>query len=167
MTTSNSPNYVYFWRPQDKNGVLSQWYQCTFVKDNIEFNCAEQFMMWNKAMLFEDEYHAKAILAANNPRTMLKLGRKVKGFNEKVWRRHRCNIVYEGNKRKFEQNPELLKQLMSKPNPMFVEASPYDRIWGIGFAKKKALANKTAWGKNLLGKTLTLLYHEFLNAQIS
>lgn len=35
-----------------------------------------------------------------------------------------------------------------------VEASPDDRIWGIGFEAVKADANRDQWGENLLGLAL-------------
>ena len=35
-----------------------------------------------------------------------------------------------------------------------MKASPYDRIWGIGFSAGKAGANRDDWGNNLLGKAL-------------
>ena len=35
-----------------------------------------------------------------------------------------------------------------------MKASPYDRIWGIGFPAANAGVNTDNWGENLLGKAL-------------
>ena len=58
---------------------------------------------------------------------------------------------------KFLQNEDLQKELLLEEfnGIHFVEASPYDRIWGIGFSVESAmLVDKKLWGQNLLGKSL-------------
>lgn len=45
----------------------------------------------------------------------------------------------------------------------FVEASPFDRIWGIGFGEENAPDDETLWeGMNLLGKVLTEIRDEYV-----
>jgi ribA/ribD-fused uncharacterized protein len=44
----------------------------------------------------------------------------------------------------------------------FVEASPYDHYWGIGFSAETADANRDNWGLNRLGVLLKGL-HMFVN----
>lgn len=34
------------------------------------------------------------------------------------------------------------------------QASPKDRIWGVGYDAEHAEANRADWGENLLGKAL-------------
>jgi ribA/ribD-fused uncharacterized protein len=143
---------------------FSQWYPCRFVDDGVEYTCAEQYMMRGKALLFGDTDVAADVLAAAHPREHKALGRKVKNFDDHVWKRERVRIVTAGNRAKFTQNPELLEQLLATKGTTLVEASPYDRIWGIGLDAKDPRASDPAqWkGQNLLGKILTELRDELL-----
>lgn len=113
-------------------------------------------MMYKKAMLFGDREIACEILEATHPREHKELGRKVRGFNEQVWNENRLQIMVDGCKAKFSQNPEMLVQLIETGNRQLVEASPYDRIWGIGMKDNDPRAtDPTQWqGLNLLGVAL-------------
>ena len=143
---------------------FSQWFRCTFTVGANTFNCAEQYMMHGKALLFGDAETAVKILAADHPRQHKALGRKVKPFDDAVWKRERVQIVRTGNHAKFTQNPALLEQLLATAGTTLVEASPYDKIWGIGLAATDPRAQDPAqWrGQNLLGKILTELRDELL-----
>lgn len=146
---------------------FSQWHRSAFVVEGIAFNCAEQFMMHGKATLFGDAEIAAQTLAATHPREHKALGRKVRGFDDAVWKRERERIVLAGNRAKFTQNAELRAALLATRGTELVEASPYDRIWGIGLAATDPLArDRSAWrGQNLLGKILTALREE-LSGQV-
>jgi len=145
---------------------FSQWFRCSFTVDGHVFNCAEQYMMYGKARLFEDADTAAQILAADHPRQHKALGRKVKPFDTGVWLRERAAIVKAGNRAKFTQNPELRELLLATAGTTLVEASPYDKIWGIGLAASDPRAQDPAqWkGQNLLGKLLTELRDELAAA---
>ena len=153
--------YVYFHKPNDANGFLSQWYPCKITEGNIVFSSAEQYMMYHKAKLFGDLQSAMLIKQENNPAKIKVLGRNVKGFEEKIWNSKKEDIVLQGNLLKFKQNEKILEQFMKYgTNSIFIEASPYDSIWGIGFSAKDAPDKKKLWGQNLLGKILTKLRSE-------
>ena len=143
---------------------FSQWYRCTFTASELSFNCAEQYMMHGKAVLFGDADVAAEILRTAHPKQQKALGRKVKNFDDRVWKRERENIVLAGSRLKYTQNPALLEQLLATKGTELVEASPYDRIWGIGLSAKDPRAQDPAtWkGQNLLGKILTKLRDELL-----
>lgn len=143
--------YVLFW-----NGIYSNWYPCTFVYKGITFNCSEQAMMWEKAMTFGDEHHAKVILSTDDPQVQKKAGRLIENYDNEKWEEVRYQLVVDILVQKFEQNEVLLDELISTGNKILVEASPYDVIWGIGLGEQdpKAL-NESAWrGQNLLGKAV-------------
>jgi conserved hypothetical protein, ribA/ribD-fused len=123
--------FTCFWRTKSP---FSQWHSAKFIVDGIKYNCAEQYMMHQKAMLFNDAETAQEILNVSEPSKQKALGRKVKNFNSKIWDQHCKQIVYEGNKAKFTQNPILLKALIDTKDTTLVEASPYDTIWGVGLA---------------------------------
>jgi len=154
--------YLYFWghRPARDGGVgpgcLSQWWPVVFSEDGHTFASAEHYMMAHKAWLFGDAEAAERILAAGHPGEAKKLGRAVRGFDEQVWNDHRFDIVVRGNITKFGQNPELRRFLLATADRVLVEASPYDRIWGIGLtAGDERAASPSTWqGLNLLGFAL-------------
>ena len=151
--------YTFFFT---EKSPFSQWYRSAFTVDGVTFNCAEQFMMFGKAKLFADAGVGQEILAATHPKEHTALGRKVKQFDAAVWERERMTIVKAGNRAKFTQAPALLEQLLVTKGTTLVEASPYDRIWGIGLAASDPRANDPAqWkGENLLGIVLTELRDE-------
>ena len=130
----------------------------------IEFTSAEQYMMYCKAMLFTDFEAAKKILAEHNPRRVKELGRQVRRFNDDTWYVFRWRFVYAGNKYKFTQCEDLKEKLFSTQRTTLVEASPYDKIWGIGLKEgdPKTKQRSTWEGKNLLGEILTELRIELM-----
>ena len=151
--------FTFFWRSESP---FSQWHRSSFTVDGITFTHAEQYMMHAKAMLFGDSEVAEQILATNSPRKQKSLGRKVRGFDQDIWERERENIVRVANRAKFTQNPGLKKKLMATGDTELVEASPVDRIWGVGLtADDPRIQDRKSWrGLNLLGKILTELRDE-------
>ncbi len=150
----------------ESNSPFSNWYIASFTIDDITFNCTEQHMMYGKAMLFGDKETAADILKEKVPREQKKLGRLVKNFNKKIWEENCKQIVYEGNKGKFTQNPKLLKRLMDTSGTTLVEASPFDNIWGIKLSADDPRSNhRSTWqGTNWLGEVLTKLRDDLENA---
>jgi ribA/ribD-fused uncharacterized protein len=136
--------------------VFSNWHRCQFEYHGVAFSCVEQFMMFSKAKLFNDEQSAKNILATVDPMTQNMLGRKVVGFNLEEWEKRRESVVFVGCREKFAQNPGLRSILLATAPTELVEASPYDLIWGIGLGERDSrTTDKRHWrGLNLLGITL-------------
>ena len=143
--------YVFFW-----NGVFSQWYPSKFVIEGVEYNCCEQYMMSQKALLFNDLEINKMIMYSKSPDEQKGFGRRVKGFDKDKWEAVCREIVFDANMAKFSQNPKMLEELMDTKDLEIVEASPYDKIWGIGLHETdpKAL-DKSQWqGTNWLGEAI-------------
>ena len=155
--TFNGIKYMFFW-----GGMFSNWYVSDdqFTIDGITYNCGEQYMMYQKAMTFNDKETAKKILDEIVPSEQKKLGRLVKKYNDSTWNRVRYNIVKIGLKEKFSCNKNLKEYLLKYRGYQIVEASPYDRIWGIGYYEQDAIKNIDNWGENLLGEILTELSQE-------
>lgn len=139
------------------SGVFSQWYKCKFVLDGVEWNTSEQFMMAEKAKLFNDRSTFELILKSTSPGEQKALGRQVQGFDKAKWDTVARDIVYRGNKAKFAQNPKLWEKLRKTAPKILVEASPVDRIWGIGRGlSDPCIADPEKWlGTNWLGEVLT------------
>jgi len=156
------PTYFLFWGHRASGGstvgqwCLSQWWPAAFTVEGTTYSTAEHFMMVAKARLFADASAARHILAAPDPAAAKKLGRAVRGFDEKVWASARYAIVVAGNTAKFSQHPALGSFLLSIREDVIVEASPVDAIWGIGLAQNSPDArNPERWrGRNLLGFAL-------------
>lgn len=155
-------DFLLFWgHTPAKDGSInascfSQWLPCAFTVDGVTYSSAEQYMMAGKALLFEDRQMFNQIIKTQDPKTVKALGRKVKNFEDCIWEKNRFNIVKRGNIAKFSQNPELGDFLLSTKNKVLVEASPYDRIWGIGMGKENEFSEiPVKWfGLNLLGFAL-------------
>ncbi|KAF2661153.1 DUF1768-domain-containing protein [Lophiostoma macrostomum CBS 122681] len=154
-TPTSTP--IYFWKPHEKNGYLGQWYTSPFSISGSTYRTAEMYMMVQKAALFGDSKIAAQMLKTQDPKTHKALGRKVRGFDEGVWESNRLRIVTEGTYHKFTtatNAAQLRTMLLATGDRELVEASPLDRIWGIGFAESNAGANREYWGLNLLGRAL-------------
>jgi len=157
-----APSFRFFWghRPPAGGGVgpgcLSQWWPVVFTVEGRRYTSAEHFMMERKARLFGDEEMAEKVLAAPDPGRAKSLGRRVRGYDDAGWERHRYDIVVAGNIAKFGQHGRLRAFLLGTGDDLLVEASPLDAIWGIGLAAADDRARQpAAWpGLNLLGFAL-------------
>ena len=158
-------DFIFFWKEGSaklehvSKGCLSQWQKCKFIVDGVSYNCAEQYMMAEKARIFGDEETRQRIMKEDSPDEIKQLGREVKGFDSDVWDQHKFDVVVKGNLAKFGQNETLLKFLLGTGSAILVEASPYDRVWGIGMKEdnKDATDAEKWFGINLLGFALMVV----------
>ncbi len=156
------PKFLFFWSHEPKipgqvgKECLSQWYPASFEVDGVAYPAAEHYMMAEKARLFGDLEACQQILQARHPKEAKNLGQSVRGFDEETWTFHRCEIVVRGNTAKFGQNPALRSFLLQTGERVLAEASPHDRIWGIGLSADNPRAvDPQQWqGLNLLGFAL-------------
>lgn len=127
-----------------KSGPFSQWTKSPFTLQGLNFNTCEQWMMYNKALMFDDLPIAGQILLAKNPMVQKNLGRKVKNFNDMKWMAVAYGLVVEGNMAKFTQNKFFLDELRKTVGKVIVEASVKDKRWGIGLAIDDPLIHNPA-----------------------
>ena len=143
---------LFFW-----NGPFSNWYPSKFKDEDgtLYFN-NEQYMMRQKAILFNDKENEYNIMNTTLPKEIKMYGRKVKNFDKEKWNQYARDIVTHGCYLKFSQNPKLKAILLSTNKKKIVEASQYDNIWGIGLNEKQARRlPEDKWpGKNWLGECL-------------
>jgi ribA/ribD-fused uncharacterized protein len=170
INEGNPVKYLFFWghKPNwygsiDKS-CLSQWYDSPFEVNGVIYPTAEHYMMSEKARLFNDHNILEAIQQSVHPGEAKKLGRKVQGFENKIWCQERENIVIQGNYAKFSQHPHLKQFLVQTKSRILVEASPYDQIWGIGLSVDDTRAeNPYDWkGLNLLGFALMAVREQLI-----
>ena len=154
--------YIFFWghkpRPDGRIGpsCFSQWWPSPFQVDGREYATAEHWMMAGKARMFGDEDAFEEVLRAKTPAEAKKIGRRVRNFDQQKWSESCNDLVMLGNLHKFASKPELGEFLLSTDERVLVEASPADRIWGIGLKMDHPDASRPQnWrGQNLLGFAL-------------
>lgn len=138
------------------SACLSQWYEAGFELEGIKYATAEHYMMAEKARLFGDDQALTLILASKTPREAKELGRKVVGFDNKVWKEHRIDVVVRGTVAKFSQNFGFAGWLVATAPKVIAEADMWDKIWGIGIEiTAPGARDPKQWkGKNLMGFAL-------------
>lgn len=155
---------IKFFGPHNiENGYLSNFFKCDIIYDRKKFCCSEQIFMFVKANFFNDMDIARKIVESKNmdPNFYKSLGRKVKNYDEDKWNKIRYEVMLDCLRAKFKV-PELRQRLLNTENKELVEASPYDKIWGIGLRADNPGSNdKSRWlGQNLLGKALMEIREE-------
>ena len=151
--------YLYFWghRPRKDDLIgkscLSQWFAAGFTHEGLHYPTAEHWMMRNKALTFNDQTIAAAILANPDPRAAKAFGKKIADYDYKTWYNVKHEVVKQGNILKFGQNPTLNDFLLATDAIILVEASPNDAMWGIGMSATDAeRVSPEDWkGTNWLG----------------
>jgi ribA/ribD-fused uncharacterized protein len=143
--------FIFFW-----GGIYSQWQPSEFVIDGVNYNCCEQYMMAKKALLFNDTFQYDRIMDSSDPSFQKSCGKLVKNFDKVIWENVCRDIVYDANYAKFTQNPEFGKELRGTSDIEIVEASPEDKIWGIGLHESDPRVwDKSKWlGTNWLGEAI-------------
>ena len=150
---------VCFFQEDNPHWCFSNWYPCRFIYAGVEYNSMEQYMMYMKAITFDDKVTAAKILNTMDVATIKALGRQVKNYNDSIWAGMRQIIVYEGLKAKFSQNSTLKGMLLNTGSSILAECAVKDKIWGIGLSMSDPNRfNITNWrGSNLLGYSLMLV----------
>jgi len=159
--------YIFFW-----GDFPSNWYPCHFIVEHdgkkLEFFNSEQYFMYEKAKTFGDEETAmKILLEGDNPKQAKTLGRMVKNYDDDIWNEKRYQVMVDANMYKYSQSEELKEMLLNEEfnGKSFVEASPIDKIFGVGLGENDPLIDdENNWrGQNLLGKVLNEVREKLLN----
>ena len=162
LITETNVDYLFFWGHQpSRDGsiiktCMSQWWPSEFTEKEIVYKTAEHYMMAQKALLFNDLEIFERIIQKDSPKDVKDLGRQIRNFDPEIWDNNKFQLVKQGNLLKFSQNEQLKQFLLQTKKKVLVEASPVDKIWGIGLTEEDPNArNPTAWkGENLLGFAL-------------
>lgn len=135
---------------------LSNFYACSFEFDGHVWSSSEQAFMARKAVEFGDDEMLQQIRQAKKPLEAKRLGRKVRGYDDERWCAARERHMFEVLLAKFSQHAESRAALLATGTTRIAEASPRDRVWGIGMgASNPDAQDPSKWkGRNLLGKTL-------------
>lgn len=151
------PTHVYFYSGRE---VFSNWHSTPAqFRDPITglvFDNTEQAFMQRKGSFFGDDAIAAEAAAETDPRAVKGLGRKVAGYDDKSWECVRLGYMTYVNLLKYQQNAHFADELLATGDRILVEASPYDKVWGVGLGEEDPLILDSAnWkGRNLLGEAL-------------
>jgi len=158
---------VLFWKDTDRNGYLSNWARSPFRLDGQQFNCAEQYIMWSKAVTMGDDATRQQIMATPDPQRQKALGKQVHPWKDALWKRRREPVMVAASRAKFTQNPALSERLVKTYPRRIAEASPSDLIYGIGLAPndERAQDPKNWKGDNMLGRVLEQIRQELLESE--
>ena len=150
---------ICFHNPDEKNGYLSNWFLSDFQLSEVNFSSMEQYMMYKKAVFFDDSSVAEKIMDTDDVAEIKQLGRQVSGYDDNTWNGVRQITVYEGLLGKFSQNKDLKKKLLATGDAFLAECAVNDRIWGIGLSMNDDHRfDKCKWkGQNLLGYALMMV----------
>lgn len=147
---------VFFHLPYEPAGFLSNWFLSDFVSDGIRYTSAEQYIMHQKCLLFEDYASAFSVMKTDRPEQQQKIARGAKNYNETVWNGMRQIVLTKALLAKFSQNPDLKKKLLATKDCYLVECARSDKIWacGIGLYDERKNHIDNWCGKNILGFSL-------------
>lgn len=164
--------YAYFYQ----DTPLSNWWTSPpILHDGHSFLSSEGVFMYEKAKGMGDEEYALMIHQADTDTSLTekerfskvkKLGKKCK-WDEAIYIEKREEWMYTALTAKFKVDKAFRDVLMAEEyrGLTFVEASPWDKIWGIKSRATQAILDngEAAWqGLNLLGKLLTRLRDEMI-----
>ena len=147
---------VFFHLPQEPYGFLSNWYLSQFDLDGVHYSSMEQYIMYQKCVLFGDQATAKKVLLTDVPSEQQKLGKLCSGYINGVWAGARQAIAMRGLLAKFSQNADLKEQLLNTSEAYLVECAHSDKIWACGIRLTESERfDATKWtGQNILGFAL-------------
>ncbi len=186
VDASEDDGIIFFFMPNAKNGEFCQWYPAKFAVSKadirsavenddgellpeyleyVNFGCAEQFMMYCKAVRFGDVDGPRKVLATDSPKEQKRLGKLTAGFTDESWDKVKSAVVELGNMAKFGQNTHLRGKLLATGDTLLCEAASNDRVWGIGFNAHRALPMRGFWGENRLGVALMAVRERLRHAE--
>ncbi|MEP4050887.1 MAG: NADAR family protein [Litorimonas sp.] len=162
MSSGTRQKFVYFWGHRGRadkqltKACFSQWWTSSFEVEGCRYATAEHWMMAEKARLFRAEDICAEILKSDDPGKAKALGRQVLNFDQEIWNQNKYEIAVQGNLHKFSQHKDLGEFLKNTGKRILVEASPVDKIWGVGLEQKDPMIEKPSnWkGQNMLGFAL-------------
>ena len=158
-------DFLFFWGHTNHSNTinktcLSQWYRNKqpIIENTIEYETCEHYMMVKKSLLMNssDEKTISKMLSTKTPKEVKEMGRLVNNFDSRKWDENKFEIIVNGNYIKFSQDEDLKEFLLSTNDKILVEASPYDKVWGISMRESdKGIRDPNNWkGENLLGYAL-------------
>ena len=146
-----------FYHENEAYGCFSNWYPAEFDYAGVHYVHSEQFMMYQKVAMFRRFDLGEQILNTTDPYKCKKIaGQHFPEFDPDIWEKTCRTVVKRGVKAKFQQNREILSELLNTGDAILAECSKKDDKWGIGIdITDPARFEIEKWrGKNYLGVIL-------------
>ena len=160
-------DFIGFYHEYDAYGCFSDWYPARFKYGRNTYASSEQYMMYQKMAIFHQWDSAAKIMNTSDPGACKKIAAQpFPQFNAKLWDKVSYQIVKQGVRAKFIQNPDIMNILLSTSDALLAECAPNDRKWGIGLSVNDpdCLDVKNWQGKNYLGRILMEVREELRTA---
>jgi len=140
------------------------------ANDGTIYNCAQQHFQIEKAKFFSDFDTLKQIAAHTSPVWQKRLGREIKGFNQKDWDRIRTTVMHDVIYQKFLSDTYLTHLLLGDltPQTIVAEASPrWEKFWGTARPLiSPYVFDVNQWdGQNMVGKCIMEVYAELFDVK--
>jgi ribA/ribD-fused uncharacterized protein len=136
-----SPNDIFFYETSKPYGWACNFFKANQYKNGFVYATNEHYYQSEKASKEELKVW---IASCPSPFHAMRAGRALrasKGETYKNWDEIKYQVMLDGCRAKFFQNPNLASQLLDTGNKIIHEASPVDMVWGV-------------LGQDLLGKVL-------------
>ena len=149
------PNTIAY---QSEHAPFSNFYPSPIVMGKYKFVCLEQAYQFLRAKTLNKLLAASKIYLSRDPVDIKRMGDEL-GTSD-IWEAKQFDVMYVCLIKKFEQNADLRKLLLSTGNCLLVEATP-GRLWGYGATLSSTLLRKHQWpGENKHGKILMTVRDE-------
>lgn len=148
-----------------KNDMLSNFYECNFDINGINYQSTEQYLFSEKAKKVGDTEMMNKIMKNRAARICKEFGESIDWPGDLFsWREFAKDKLKIANMAKYSKNVNLRKFLFSTAPAILVEASPHDRYWGVGLKKNDAnIQDVEKWqGENMMGYLLTDIRDELM-----
>lgn len=146
---------IYFHKPGEPNGFLSNWYPSELVIDGVQYSSAGQYIMYRKCLILGEPELAQKVMETDNPSEQQKIARNA-GCSKVLWDGMRQAVTMRALLAKFGQNEELRTKLLRTLDAYLVECAQSDKVWACGVSLyNDDRKDMSKWkGKNILGFTL-------------
>jgi hypothetical protein len=153
VATPQSGDIVAFFT---KSSEFSNHHPCSFIVDDTSYNCGEQYIAAQKALLFNDKKSNMKIMSTSDPIKIENSMKAIAGFNKQRWQNKAPELMLKGLEAKFVQNPDLGDTLLDTGDKTIIEASPTDSFWGVSLGLRSTdLFQRDKWnGMNHMGECL-------------
>jgi len=159
--TRRSTLYTAFY---SSNSPMSNFHPARFKVNGRMYLHSEQFYQCKKAEENGDPGRAREIMNTDDPLKCYQIGQNV-SISIQNWNERALEIMFDGCFAKFEQNQPLKEFLLSTNTTVLLNASPFDKFWGIGLGiNHPDIFTPEAWpegAKNWLGKVLSKVRDRF------
>ena len=147
---------VFFHKPEEIDGFLSNWYPAKFELDGLCFTSTEQYIMYRKCAMLGDDAAAQLVLETDDVSKQQAIGRNAKPYNGVLWEGIRQVVAMHCLLAKFRQNPVLKGKLLETKDAYLVECAYSDKTWACGRGlDEEQRKDVSQWkGRNILGFAL-------------